>query len=114
MQEAGPKARLLASFIEDFLNDEGISQAELASRLGIHQSSVSRALHQVAKRRGSAYVRLVGFMQQGGTGRGVDRFQRAFRSVWDGTEEHADALARIIAACQGLTPGRPGGRDSDA
>src|SRR5207253_9314772 len=113
MQEAGPRVRLLASSIADVLEHEGISQAELGKRLGISQSSVSRALSRPAKRNGRAQARLVTFMHEGGVSPGVERFQGAFRRVWDGSEEHAEALARIIAACEGLAPDPRAGESDD-
>ncbi len=113
MQEAGREARLLASSIADVLKREGISQAELANQIGISQSSVSRALGRPTKRRGRAHARLVAFMHQGGAGKGRDRFEEAFLRVWDGSPEHAEALARIIAACGGLRPIRPEGGSDD-
>ena len=113
MQEAGREARLLASFIVEFLKREERSQADLAKQLGIHQSSVSRAIHRPTRRRGRAHARLVGFMHQGGAAHGSERVQEAFRRVWDGTEEHAAALARIIAACEGLGPVGPGAGNAD-
>jgi transcriptional regulator with XRE-family HTH domain len=103
MQEAGREARL-ASSMADVLENEGISQTELAHRVGVSQSTVSRALRNRPLRQGRARARLVSFMQQGGGGRGADRLQQAFRRVWDGSDEHAEALARIIAACEGLRP----------
>ncbi len=110
MQEAGQDARL-ASSIERVLEVEGISQAEFARRVGVSQSSVSRALRRQPQRRGPAHARLVAFMQQGGAGRGPDRIQEAFRRVWDGSDRHAEALARIIAACEGLGPSTERRRD---
>lgn len=111
MQEAGQDARL-AAFLADVLTSEGISQTELARRAGVSQSAVSRALHQRSIRRGPARSRLVDLMHQGGFGRGTERFEKAFRRVWDGSVEHAEALARIISACEGLRP-VPAGRGED-
>lgn len=107
MQEAGREARLLASSIANVLQHEGISQAELAKRAGVSQSSVSRALRGPGKRHGRAHALLVTFMHQGGSSHGPARVQEAFQRVWDGSEEHAEALARIIAACEGLAPVPP-------
>lgn len=112
MQEAGQGARL-ASFLESVLETGEISQAELASRLQISQSSVSRALHKQPQRQGRARSCLVMFMQQGGMEKGFDRIGAVARRVWDGSEEHAEALARIMAACEGLRPARRKGAGDD-
>src|SRR5437879_2804494 len=98
MQEAGPDTRL-ASFLADVLRTEEISQAELARRVEVSQSTVSRVLRTEPLRHGPARRKLVNFMHQGGLGGGAERLQAAFRRIWDGSDEHAEALARIIAAC---------------
>jgi transcriptional regulator with XRE-family HTH domain len=111
MQEAGPEARL-ASFLANVLRTEEISQAELARRVDVSQSTVSRVLRMEPLRHGPARRKLVNFMHQGGLGRGAEQFQGTFRRIWDGSDEHAEALARIIAACEGLRPaGRGVGHD---
>ena len=108
MQEAGRDARL-SSFLAHVLRTERISQAELARRVEVSQSTISRVLRMEALRHGPARSRLVTFMHQGGLGQGEERLQSALRLAWDGSEEHAEALARIIAACEGLRPAVPEG-----
>ena len=97
----------LKDAITDLLRREGLSQKELATRAGVHQTTVSRALRQIPARRGRAHARLCTYMQQHAAslpseaGALVD----AVRETWDGSQEHAAALADLILASGELWPG---------
>lgn len=90
--------------IADFLAREGISQRVLAERAGVHQSTVSRALNREPRRRTTAYARLCSYMQLHATSRPADSLGDAVRETWDGSEEHAAALAKLILASRELWP----------
>jgi transcriptional regulator with XRE-family HTH domain len=88
--------------IERLLREEGIDQASLANRLGIDQSSVSRALNGLTKPTAPAHARICAYMQE----RRLSASPLDVVSeVWDGSDEHARALSELIRASQGLWPG---------
>jgi transcriptional regulator with XRE-family HTH domain len=111
--------------IRECMRENGWSQAELADKAGVHQSTVSRAIEGRAARHSKARHRLAVFVEQlqrvdQGTGKdGAKRVMRAFNEVWDGTDAHAASIAKIIGALAGLRPavstekrGRVGKRQS--
>jgi len=97
----------LSDVIADLLEREGISQSILAARAGVNQATVSRVLRRQPARRTAAYARLCSYMQQyaAGTTASVNPALGAVRETWDGSEEHAAALARLILASRELWPG---------
>jgi transcriptional regulator with XRE-family HTH domain len=95
-----------AALVTEYVKREGITQAELARRAGVSQATVSRALRRQPIRHGRQRLRLFTFIQQSEGVSGARRVELAFRRIWDGTDAHAAALARIIAACEGLEPRR--------
>jgi transcriptional regulator with XRE-family HTH domain len=92
--------------IADLLEREGISQKVLAERAGIHQATVSRALKRQPRRRTAAYARLCKYMQEDATATisSSDPVMDALRDTWDGSDEHAAALAKLIVASRELWP----------
>jgi transcriptional regulator with XRE-family HTH domain len=93
--------------IERLLQEEGLKQGELAKRLEIDQSSVSRALNMLTKPTAPAHARICAYMQE----RRLSASPLDVVSeVWDGSEEHARALSELIRASQGLWPG-PGEKE---
>lgn len=88
----------------------GWSQAELAAKAGVHQSTVSRALAGRSGRHSKARHRLAVFVEHTQRGEqaskegGPKRVMRAFNRIWDGTESHAASVAKIIGALAGLRP----------
>ncbi len=97
-----------AKLIKRALRISGLTQAELAKGAGVHQSTVSRVLEQKSiRRQGKARARLVTHARnalRGDMAKGRERVLTAFDSVWDGSEEHAAAVARIIDALANLRP----------
>ena len=84
---------------------EGWSQDEVARRAGVGQATVSRMLSD-HERRGPASRRLSTFIHRRTTSpqqpnEAIDALQR----IWDGSDEHAAALAALISASGGLWPG---------
>jgi transcriptional regulator with XRE-family HTH domain len=97
----------LRDAITAHLSLEGINQKELADRARVDQATVSRYLHRVPRRRGPAYVRLCSYMQKHATvGVGAEAIENALRATWDGTPEHARALAGLLLASRELRHGR--------
>jgi predicted transcriptional regulator len=100
MQHASDISRMVASY----LRITGDSQEDLALKAGVSQSAVSRALDGPAERNGKARGKLFVFMQQALVGHAPPSAVAALNDVWDGSEEHADALASLISASGELWP----------
>ena len=115
MQEGDFSQRL-----KQFMKAKGLSQKALASAAGVSQSAVSRILRNASQRQGRANSQLCIYMQQqpgyeAFEGEGKEKVLRAFESIWDKTEKHATAIARIIKAAEGLRPATDGtGEESNA
>jgi predicted transcriptional regulator len=103
--ELGPRLR-------EYMRQEGLSETEIAKRAKVSQAAVSRALSRPAQRRGRAWSRLFVYLQERtapvAPGTPEDAVVIAFRRIWDRSEEHAAAIARIISASGGLRPKKPG------
>jgi transposase len=100
----------ISSLVREFLEVEGISQKELAGRADVSQSTVSRAIAGVPEKRSVARRRLFSYMQKHRSETMPEAISSALRHVWDGSDMHALALARIIEATDGLHPSLPDGR----
>lgn len=99
----------LCDAIAAHLVEEGISQKELANRAHVNQATVSRYLHHAPRRHGPAHARLCSYMQKHATvGVGAEAIENALRATWDGTPEHARALAGLLLASRELRPRRSG------
>jgi predicted transcriptional regulator len=95
------------SDVREFLDREGISEATLANRAGVSQSTVSRAITGRGVRHSAVRAILFSYMQSQGAlppKKGVQRVVTAFENIWDRTEEHAVEVARIIDALGNLRP----------
>jgi predicted transcriptional regulator len=90
--------------LSSYLRITGDSQDDLAAKAGVSQSAVSRALSGPAERNGRARGKLFVFMQQALVGYAPPSAVAALNDVWDGSEEHADALASLISASGELWP----------
>ncbi|MHB1502280.1 MAG: helix-turn-helix domain-containing protein [Candidatus Dormibacteria bacterium] len=94
--------------MRELMVQEGISQSELAHRARVNQSTVSRALSRTPVRHSVAYERLCRYMQEARylpqLSAGEEVVVKAFRQIWDGSDAHAEAVAKIIAASRGLGP----------
>jgi predicted transcriptional regulator len=87
------------------MEEHGIDQAELARLASVSQSSISRLLGgREPQRLGSATRKLFSYMQQDIDGRVPPRVSNAVARIWNRTPAHAEALARIIEATEGLAP----------
>jgi hypothetical protein len=107
------------------LRKNGWSQAQLAAKAGVHQSTVSRALEGITDRHSKARHRLALYVEEkepaarGVEESGAKRVMSAFNRIWDGSEAHVTIVAKIIGALAGLQPtastekrGRVGQRQS--
>lgn len=81
-----------------------LSQLQIAAASGVNQATVSRVLARCPKRRGAAFAKLCKYasnLRRKGTRidpRKSDFLMQALSEVWDGTPQHAEALAEIIQA----------------
>jgi transcriptional regulator with XRE-family HTH domain len=96
----------LRTAITELLEREGITQKVLAERAGIHQTTVSRALKRQPQRNTAAYASLCRYMQQNAATSisSASPVMDAVRDTWDGSDEHAAALAKLILASRDLWP----------
>lgn len=96
------------SDISKFMEREAISEATLADLAGVSQSTVSRAIAGAGVRYGAARSKLFTYIQQHSIDvppkKGAQRVVAAFERIWDRTEEHASAVAKIIDALGDLRP----------
>ena len=105
--------------LRDFIRKKRLSQARLADQAGVSQSTVSRALSGTLERHGTARSKLFTYAlidesKTSSASRGKRRVIRAFDTIWDGSESHAAAIAKIIEALADLRPAKPtkqGGTD---
>lgn len=98
-----------AAQLHAFMTRRRLSQVALADVAGVSQSTVSRALRNAPLRHGEARSRLFTYAQisqleMRHEPQGRNRVLNAFNGIWDGSDVHADAVARIIEAMAGLRP----------
>lgn len=98
--------------LQAFLDKNHLSQMELAKAAKVSQATVSRALSGVPLKHGRARAKLFTYAQLNGPSgqpppkKGPQRVITAFKRIWDGTEAHATAVAKIIDALEDLKPVR--------
>jgi hypothetical protein len=90
--------------LRGILDSLNITQNELSIEARVNQASVSRILSQCPKRQGKAFARLCKYAFNLDTARAALDPSRSLvlmdvlREVWNGSEEHAKALAGAIRA----------------
>jgi transcriptional regulator with XRE-family HTH domain len=94
----------VAAAVISLLEKEGISQEELAHRAGVSQPTISRAIRGTGKRSGRARARLLAHLRRSGDLPKADPIFSAVMEIWDGSDAHAAALARLLRASQDLWP----------
>ncbi len=91
--------------LEALMQRDGISQSAVGNLAGVSQSTISRVLARQPLRNGPARARLVAFMRQRAVGNPEPTVAfDAIVEIWDGSEEHAVALAKLILASRELWP----------
>lgn len=99
--------------LKEFMESKGLTQAELAKKAGVDQSTVSRILRShsgVFERYGKARQKLITYMDETydrkeiDSGRPQMKVLAAFNQIWDRTEAHADAVAKVIQSLADLEP----------
>lgn len=81
------------------MKELGVTQQELADALGIEQYKVSRLLAAKFKRPSPSFDRLCNYLKIDAplaSGSLDPELYQAIQEVWDGTREHAAALASVI------------------
>lgn len=86
----------------------GLSQQELATATGVHQSQISRMLSGSAKRVSKNLVKVVEYLESlhGGYANKSEIprvLKDAIQFSWDGTPGHAEVLARVIISLKDLS-----------
>ncbi len=93
--------------MREFLALKGISQSRLAELASVSQATVSRALTGAPGKHSEARERLLTYIQdriqtEGASLTGSELVLAAFRRVWDGSDEHAALIARLVEATAGF------------
>lgn len=106
----------LAKDLLTLIQSRHLSQKSIAKAAKVSQATVSRALRGRIERQGRARARLFIYIRQelqneDLSGRGKEKVVKAFENIWDGSEEHAAAIAKIIRASGGLLPAKRLGGD---
>ena len=93
-----------------YLEQERISQGELARRAQVSQATVSRALVREPKRHARAQAQLMAFIHKhsGLRTSPPTTVAAAVDDVWDGSDAHEKALAALILASAELWPSMKG------
>ena len=102
--------QLLSHNLRVFMEANGLTQAEFAKAAKVNQSTVSRILRENPRRCGKALKAICNYagieLENAGTSTTEPK------KIWDGTDLHAETVARIIVALQNvrLESTRTGGR----
>jgi hypothetical protein len=91
--------------LRDVLGAKGASQVSIAKDSGVSQATISRVLERCPRRNSKAFARLCKYaLLEEPSGMGAadpatsPLLMEALRDTWDGTPEHAKALADILRA----------------
>lgn len=101
-----------AALISKRARELGLTQATIAAALNASQSQVSRILSGTSKRRSKLFDAVSEFVlsaRRPGISEAItltNELNNALASVWDGTPEHAHALALVIRSLGTLCPSR--------
>lgn len=103
MQQVAP------SDLRAFMDRRGLNEAKLAKVAGVSQATVSRALTGLRKRAGKARSLLFTYIHDELKREGLAHAEKsevlkAFERVWDTSEAHAAAMAKVVDALECLRP----------
>lgn len=96
------------SALRALMEAKRLNQTEIARRIGISQATISRVLKGPARQRqGRAYAKLCNYIhQQNRRARAIradkDKVLQVLDRIWDTSQAHAVAVARVIDALDGL------------
>lgn len=96
----------LSRRLQAFIREKGLTQAELAEAAHISQSAVSRIMHRTSRRHGRAFILLCKYAEINPDDADISAetpqklIMNTFMKVWDGTDIHAETIARVIEALQ--------------
>jgi len=97
-----------STLLKMIMDVTGLKQEAIAIKAGVSQATVSRMLRVAPKRRSEPQALLCKYIHDEAAvlmakekGREV---MEAFARIWDGTDEHASAVVKIINALDGLRP----------
>jgi len=98
----------LVDRLKNTVNSLGLSQQELAKLTGIHQSQISRMLAGDVRRVSRNLLKLRscidGLHRNNANIEAVPKIlEDAIRFSWNGTTQHAEALARVIISLKDLS-----------
>lgn len=100
--------RAEARLVADKARQLGLSQERIARAIGASQSQVSRVLSGTGKRRSRLFDQVCKYVHSQARPAGRvsaannPALSAALDEVWDGTEDHADALALVIRSLGAL------------
>lgn len=97
--------------------DGEITQQIIQSVSGVHQTQISRILSGQIKRVSKNVVKLCKFEQELHKAQSTHeeinpRVRQAVEEVWDGTELHAEAIAKVIRSLKGFPRGAISSEDA--
>lgn len=97
------KARRLVEELRSFMEANSYSQSDLSRLTGVPQPTISRALRNPIRitrthRALCKFARIAVEAPSPTPRRGQEALIQAVLDVWDGTQEHADSIARLLQA----------------
>lgn len=99
----------LSRRLQSIMVERGLNQQAAAEYLGVSQPTISRIIKGEIKIRGPAVRRVEQALKKAvankneyseGVSGSAERLVEAVYAVWDGSEEHADALEKLLNAIQ--------------
>jgi len=99
----------LPEAIRSLMERDHVSQATIAKAASVSQPTVSRAAKRQPVRHSAAAQKLFTYIQQAGPAAsppssGEQLVLIAFDRIWDRSDAHASAVAKIISATEDLRP----------
>lgn len=108
MQNKNPNLNERIEWLSTTINSFQISQESLSEATGIHQSQISRILSGQIRRLSKNVIQLCKYVDnlhiKGKTSKEVPSIlTNAFLHTWDGSAEHAEAIAKVILSLDGMS-----------